>query len=785
MEDFKKEFEGCVWIWYDSFGFDDVNVFMLARKEFILEELPEKAEIKITADSRYKLYINGEFVNYGPARGFPESYPFDRVDISRYLRKGKNVIGVIVWQWGHGTYQSIYAGAGGLIISGKIGKVDIGTKKDNGYLVKKCEGHKQDMIRRSVQLPYQEYYDATKSDDKWLYPESIIIDGKDGWKKPNWKIVSSAPWFKLEEREIPLLKYEKKLFKDILYCYYGDVAEGWQNTRNITEIFLKEKEGVNDFSKVKNLENILKEDSSFTEVLPFPENKRITLIFDFGQEVAGFLGIEVEGNGGEVFDFTTSEVLENDNLCIKDPKTGCKVAISDRFISKKGKNNFETFSIHGFRYLALTIRNVKEKIKIFKLYVRKTGYPFEKETFFKTSDELINKIWEICIRTQKCCSFDAYVDCPWREQAQWWGDARVQGINTYYAFDDMRLFRRGIKQGGQSQLENGLTYGHFPTMAVGCILPDFTLTWINTHLDYYNFTGEKDLMKEQFERIKKAGKFFIDYIQRNYLLGPMPEYWVFFDWAPLYKDGFSSVFNLIFLQTLKSLINICKVLKKYDDAKYYEKISKIVENRIIKIFWDKKEKVFWDGYDLKKKENVKKISQHTHSLAILLDLKLEYHKYWVEKILLPPMKLPPLQHKEIIECSPFFYFYTIEAIKKVGGYENEIIEFIKRRWGQMIKEGATTCYEMWNPTYGYISLCHAWSAHPIVHFIELLGNIKPILPKWSGVKTTNIKTNIDYVEIRRPTELGEIKVLYKDGKSHLVGGLGKIRKNKGDAIYIL
>ena len=69
-EEIMKEFAGCGWIWYDHYGYEDVNVFMDARKSFYLDEIPAVADIKITADSRYKLYVNGEYVGYGPARGF-------------------------------------------------------------------------------------------------------------------------------------------------------------------------------------------------------------------------------------------------------------------------------------------------------------------------------------------------------------------------------------------------------------------------------------------------------------------------------------------------------------------------------------------------------------------------------------------------------------------------------------------------------------------------------------------------------------------------------------------
>ena len=78
------------------------------------------------------------------------------------------------------------------------------------------------------------------------------------------------------------------------------------------------------------------------------------------------------------------------------------------------------------------------------------------------------------------CSLDAFVDTPWREQAQWWGDARVQAWNVFHLNGDTQLFRRGIAQIAAQTLPNGLTYGHAPTMAHECILPDFTLIWLIT-----------------------------------------------------------------------------------------------------------------------------------------------------------------------------------------------------------------------------------------------------------------------------------------------------------------
>jgi alpha-L-rhamnosidase len=766
MMDKQTFFKDAGWIWYDHVGYDDVNTFMLARKEFHLDALPKNpAVINITADSRYKLYVNGNYVCYGPARGYPESYPFDTVDITGYLKKGGNVIAVLVHQYGHGTYQSIYAGAEGLLVEGRTGDVDIGTGMNSGYLVKKCSGHRQDMLRRTVQMNYQENYDARLIEKDWMLPGAGIKLNENGWKEPVWRKSGCAPWFGFEEREIPLLKEEVKDFKQVIFSHYGNCSRNWEDARNLTAVYIEEKKsGQSGISKVKNLENMFRADSSFSTVSPFHSGKRVTMIVDFGEEVAGFLGVAVEGNGGEVLDFTTAELLDGRHLCVQDTATGCKVTVSDRYTLRKGLQNFETFAIHGFRYLALTVRQIKKPLKIIRLYVRQTSYPFENKTVFETSDDSINKIWEMCIRTQICCSLDAYVDCPWREQAQWWGDARVQGANTYYAFGDMRLFRRGIKQAGQSQISNGLTFGHFPTTAVGCILPDFTMTWIHTHLDYYRYTGNISLMREQYDRMEKSINFFYDYTEKNYLLGKMPEWWVFLDWAPLYKEGFSCLFNLLYLNTLRTMAEISFILNKKAKEKFYLSLASDLEKKIRKVFWDKKEKVFWDGYDTVKKRQIKKISQHVHTWAILLDLNKNYHRMWADKILIPPMKPEPSKHPDIVEGSPFYYYYIIEALKKVGGYEKIIVDFIKRRWGMMLDKGATTCWEIWNPEPGYSSLCHAWSAHPIVHFVEIIGGIRPVSANWKEIEITPNPLNFDSMNLSIKTAHGNIGIEVQNGR---------------------
>ena len=76
------------------------NRHILFRKTFTLDD-PASAVLYISADDYYKVYINGSFVAQGPAPAYHRSYPYNAVDVEKYLKQGQNVIAV------HTLYQGL------------------------------------------------------------------------------------------------------------------------------------------------------------------------------------------------------------------------------------------------------------------------------------------------------------------------------------------------------------------------------------------------------------------------------------------------------------------------------------------------------------------------------------------------------------------------------------------------------------------------------------------------------------------------------------------------------
>ena len=87
------------WIWTPEWTAEDDREprIVYFRKSFQIQDLPASRRIRITADSRYKLYINGRFVQKGPQKALDlREWFVDTAELAPFLQQGLNVIAVEV-----------------------------------------------------------------------------------------------------------------------------------------------------------------------------------------------------------------------------------------------------------------------------------------------------------------------------------------------------------------------------------------------------------------------------------------------------------------------------------------------------------------------------------------------------------------------------------------------------------------------------------------------------------------------------------------------------------------
>ncbi len=180
------------WIWCAEQDVRDYNLAAIFRKDFNADVV-SKAVLRITADSRYRVSINGTWINDGPGKAYPEHWKYDVYNISHLLKNGANRIEIIARYYGIGTFHQIPQQAGLLAEIDLDGEL-IGT--DSSW-----EGAPYEPLRKwspkvSVQMEPAESFDAR-------------ISGKPDWKPAvEMFAADKGPWKDLSARgSRPLTKH--------------------------------------------------------------------------------------------------------------------------------------------------------------------------------------------------------------------------------------------------------------------------------------------------------------------------------------------------------------------------------------------------------------------------------------------------------------------------------------------------------------------------------------------------------------------------------------------------
>ena len=158
------------------------------------------------------------------------------------------------------------------------------------------------------------------------------------------------------------------------------------------------------------------------------------LLVDFGQNLVGWVRLQVRGNAGDEVVVRHAEVLEGEELGIRPLRSA---RATDRFILSGGDDEFEpTFTFHGFRFAEVegwpgTDAELRDAIRavVVGSDIRRTGS-------FRSSHHLLNRLHENVVWGTRGNFLDVPTDCPQRdERLGWTGDIAVFAPTAAFLFD--------------------------------------------------------------------------------------------------------------------------------------------------------------------------------------------------------------------------------------------------------------------------------------------------------------------------------------------------------------
>lgn len=203
------------WIWFKGGDVHGYNQTVVARRTFRVKD-PVAATLRITADSYYRVLINGLVVNDGPARAWPEHYQYDVLDVTPQLLRGANEIRVIARYYGVGDFHRIPQQAGLLAqldVTERDGKtLRLGT--DDSWDVAAAPAWIENTPKVSIQMEPMEVYDARLEEGLRFKPAAVLFAADQG------------PWGGLEPRDTKLLTRQPFTLKAFLDARIVK-ADGW------------------------------------------------------------------------------------------------------------------------------------------------------------------------------------------------------------------------------------------------------------------------------------------------------------------------------------------------------------------------------------------------------------------------------------------------------------------------------------------------------------------------------------------------------------------------------
>ena len=479
-------------------------------------------------------------------------------------------------------------------------------------------------------------------------------------------------------------------------------------------------------------------------------------LVDFGKNTFGFLTLhKLQGEGNLAIYYgeskeealatetcETLDLLDVSTPSARDSTLELSKAFRYVYIESKGNVQFDEVSMQ-YEYL-----------------------PVEDRGMFRSSDEELNNIWEVAKYTMELTSREFYIDGIKRDRWIWSGDAyQSYAMNYYLGFDSETVKRTILALRGKE-----------PTITHINTIMDYTFYWFLSIYDYYRYTGDKEFIESVYPRMQTLMEFCLNRRNQDGLMEGLAGDWVFIDWAEgLSKKGEVSFEQLLLCRSLETMALCADLLQIPEDKSFYAKEAKILKDKFFNFYWNDQKTAFVhsriDG------QQSDEVTRYTNMFAIFFDYLSDDQQQGVKKNVLLNDNV-----KKIM--TPYMRYYELEALCALGE-KDYVMNEIKSYWGGMLKLGATTFWEEYNPEkegaehytmYGREfgkSLCHSWGASPIYLLGKYYLGVEPTSAGYETYTVDPYLASQEWMEGKIPTPGGEIELFVSKKKIKVKSPIGK------------
>ena len=583
---------------------------------------------------------------------------YDKIDLSAYMRQGRNVIAFRVWYYGIDSASTYYPGTAGLLYSlyfdgalAAYSSAKTPSRLSPTFIPYKCKN-----ITSQLGLTFE--YDS-KRQDAWMFAEPSL----------------EYPFGDSVETDIhPTMRP-----RTCLSTRFADTKRGREISGN----------GISPQSKHGR-------------------------IFDLGTESVGFICLKLRSDSEAPITVATGEHIVDGHV----RKVISDRDFSFIYHPVKGEINYymNAFRRFGCRYIELIS---DEPLYDVEVSLRSVVYPTNRLEYPENLTLLEEKIYDACVQTLECCMHEHYEDCPWREQALYTMDSRNQMLAGYYAFGETLFPKANLELISEDDRPDGLLSICYPIKRDFAI-PSFSLHFITECEEYLRYSHDVEFIRKIYPKIKKTLAAFLSKIDGTGLIPPFRgnDMWNFYEWTEglegvgswdiegKAKEDYSYdlALNTLLSYAISRMMNINQSLgiDSTELTKIKEKLNLAIHHHFYNV-----DRAL---YETRKGSN--HYSKLANALAILSGVpSQEERKLIAEKL---------VSDATLKDASLSMRAFLYDALLSVDpSYSSYVLADIERVYAPMLKTGNNT---VWETELGESdfenagSLCHGWSAIPIYYY---------------------------------------------------------------------
>ncbi|WP_165220950.1 alpha-L-rhamnosidase-related protein [Aquisphaera insulae] len=489
--------------------------------------------VRLAGSTRYRVWLNGEHVGYGPARGPHGFFRVDEIDLTRRVRPGRNLLAVEVAGYNVNSYDvldqpsfleaEVVAGPAVLAATG-----DPARPFDARILPERV----QKVQRYSFQRPFSEVYHLTPGFDRWRRDaDAPAGDVTCEVQTPREHLA----------RGVALCDFSVRPASQVLALgsfRIGDApANPWKD-RSLTAIGPKLRGyPESELATIPSLElqRVIQTHRLGYCLRPpgvLPEHLKAGTfrLLDFGVNTTGFLKAKIHCERRARLFLTFDELLTKEGD-VDFKRLGCVNIVACEL--EPGTYDFEAFEPYTFRYLKLMA--LEGDCVVDRVAVREYAAPTSSQVRFEASDPNLNRLFRAGVETFRQNAVDLFMDCPSRERAGWLCDSFFTARTAFDLQGDTRVeanvFENFLRPKSFAHLPGGMLPMCYPAdHDDGIFIPNWSLWFVLQLEEYLHRSGDRKTVESLRPRLEALMDYFRRFRNSDGLLEKL-ESWVFVEWS--------------------------------------------------------------------------------------------------------------------------------------------------------------------------------------------------------------------------------------------------------------